>query len=54
MFSRGKAEYFHGREKEQAFFKNALKKTRSRGVGTSFLVQGSPGVGKTALLEKCK
>ncbi len=54
MFERGKAEYFHGRETEQVFFRNALEKAKNKSLGTSFLIQGSPGVGKTALLEKCK
>ncbi|MCY4217368.1 MAG: hypothetical protein OXC92_10340 [Flavobacteriaceae bacterium] len=50
MFDRGKAKYFHGREHEKKIFHKA-KKTKS---GTTFLIQGSPVVGKTALLEELK
>ncbi len=50
---RGSKKFFHGREKEKKqfrFFLNRLIKDKSR---TSFLIQGSPGVGKTTLWEHC-
>ena len=50
---RGPAEYFHGRAKILANF-NALAKTavEEKG-GSTFLIQGAPGAGKTALLDQC-
>jgi len=53
---RGRARYFHGREKELLYFQRQLRramKKSSDGNGTIFLIQGSPGAGKTALLYKC-
>ena len=50
---RGAAKYFHGRENILAEFQNLIADSdKSRG-GTIFLIQGPPGVGKTALLAKC-
>ena len=50
---RGPAEYFHGRAKILANF-NALAKTavEEKG-GSTFLIQGAPGAGKTSLLDQC-
>ena len=53
-WDRGKAEYFHGRTEELNQFKKLLRISIKKNKGTIFLFQGSPGVGKTALLEKCK
>ncbi|MCY4162307.1 MAG: ATP-binding protein [Flavobacteriaceae bacterium] len=54
MKDRGKAEYFHGREKELSAFKELVEKAEKEKSGTIFLVQGAPGVGKSAFLEHCK
>ncbi|MCY4216761.1 MAG: ATP-binding protein [Flavobacteriaceae bacterium] len=54
LLDRGKARYFHGRRKEIDKFKSLMWETKKNQSGTSFLVQGSPGVGKTALLEELK
>ena len=53
-FDRGRAKYFHGREKILADFRDALWRAKHRDGGTTFLIQGAPGAGKTALLYKCK
>ena len=45
--------YFHGREAEIAAFTHRLEKTQKEQSGTVFLFHGPPGVGKTALLQKC-
>ena len=52
---RGRARYFHGRERELGLFRTAMRDAR-RGIagGTIFLVQGPPGAGKTAFLHVCK
>ncbi len=50
---RGPARYFHGREPELAAFTEELVAATENRGGTTFLVQGPPGVGKTALLAKC-
>ena len=52
-FDRGRAKYFHGREKILADFRDALWRAKHRDGGTTFLIQGAPGAGKTALLYKC-
>ncbi len=49
---RGPAEYFHGRTEIIKHFVHALEHYRNRGKGTTFLIKGPPGVGKTALLTK--
>ncbi len=51
---RDKARYFHGRKEEISRFKDLMVESKIKNIGSSFLVQGSPGVGKTALLEECK
>ena len=51
---RGRAKYFHGREKILADFRDALWRAKHRDGGTTFLIQGAPGAGKTALLYKCE
>ncbi|MCY4216728.1 MAG: ATP-binding protein [Flavobacteriaceae bacterium] len=49
---RGKADYFHGRTKEINFVKDILKLSKEKKKGHSILIQGAPGVGKTALLRE--
>ena len=51
---RGPAVFFHGRKTELSAFEAACKNARLYTTSTSFLVQGPPGVGKTALLHECK
>jgi len=53
---RGHARYFHGRKTILADFSNILHLAVHKDYehnGTIFLIQGAPGVGKTALLYKC-
>ena len=49
---RGPARYFHGRKKIRSDFKELLQYASQKVWGTTFLIQGAPGVGKTALLEE--
>ncbi|MCY4159586.1 MAG: ATP-binding protein [Bacteroidetes bacterium] len=49
---RGPARYFHGRKKILRNFKELLRYASQNTWGTTFLIQGAPGVGKTALLEE--
>ena len=51
---RGKAKFFHGRVEEKKSFIGLMKETSHTEKGISFLVQGSPDVGKTALIEELK
>ena len=51
---RGETKYFHGREKEVGCFLRKLSESKDRKIGIIFLVQGPPGVGKTALLAECR
>ena len=48
---RGPAQYFHGREEIIDTFNSALRFYQSKNRGTTFLIQGAPGAGKTALLD---
>ncbi len=50
---RGHAKYFHGRIVERATFVRELESARQEQAGTTFLIQGPPGAGKTALLAEC-
>ncbi len=52
---RGPAKYFHGRKRELGMFRELLREAEGREgwSGTCVLVQGPPGVGKTALLAEC-
>ncbi len=50
---RGAAKHFRGRETILSKFREALEEFSESKGGTIFLVQGPPGVGKTALLAKC-
>ncbi len=47
---RGPTEYFHGRVRILANFGKLVKDSMDTGGGSTFLIQGAPGVGKTALL----
>ena len=51
---RGPAAFFHGRSDELEAFHRVLNEARKFRGGTTFLVQGAPGVGKTALLDECR
>ena len=49
-----RAPYFVGRKAELASFKEALTATlEGGGMGQTFICQGAPGAGKSALLEEC-
>ncbi|MCY4000327.1 MAG: ATP-binding protein [Bacteroidetes bacterium] len=48
---RGPAKYFHGRKQIIHTFNSALRFYRTNKRGTTFLIQGAPGAGKTALLD---
>ncbi len=53
---RGPAKYFHGRKEVLSLF--SARRTRASvggpsAQGTTFLIQGAPGAGKTALLYRC-
>jgi len=48
---RGPAKYFHGRKQIIHIFNGALKFYCANKRGTTFLIQGAPGAGKTALLD---
>ncbi len=51
---RGPAEYFHGRQEVIDMFTSALKRYLSKKRGSTFLIQGAPGAGKTALLDQLR
>ena len=50
---RGPAKYFHGRLEELALFESSLDTAKDQNGRTTFLIQGPPGAGKTALLHEC-
>ena len=50
---RGPAKYFHGRRQILSDFGEILRYSKQNKWGTTFLIQGAPGAGKTALLAKC-
>ena len=52
--SRGRAIYFHGRHAELDAFRGLLLDVKRERGGTTFLIQGPPGAGKTALLYECE
>ena len=52
-YDRGPAKYFHGRKGVLSAFKERCDHALSTGRGTTFLIQGAQGAGKTALLYKC-
>ncbi len=49
---RGAAHYFHGREQEINFFNKILALSKKNQKSHSILIQGAPGVGKSALLNE--
>ena len=51
---RGPAKYFHGREGILSTFGKILNYSTENRWGTTFLIQGAPGAGKTALLYECE
>ena len=53
-FDRGPAKYFHGRKRILHDFKELLVRAEQTKSGTTFLIQGAPGAGKTALLHECE
>jgi len=50
---RGAAKYFHGRKQILGNFLNLVNESTEKRTGSTFLVQGAPGAGKTALLDQC-
>lgn len=53
-FDRGPAKYFHGREDVFEKFSKLAKDAKEVKGGSTFIIQGAPGVGKTALLYECE
>ncbi len=53
-FDRGPAKYFHGRKQVLSDFKKLTERAVQAKSGTTFLIQGAPGAGKSALLEECR
>ncbi|MCY3629695.1 MAG: ATP-binding protein [Bacteroidota bacterium] len=51
---RGPTRYFHGRKKILDDFAELAERAIHSNSGTIFLIQGAPGVGKTALLNECE
>ena len=49
---RGRAQYFHGRSDIIWYFNAVCRRSLEDQDGTTFLIQGPPGVGKTALLHE--
>ncbi len=53
-FDRGPAKYFHGRKQILRDFSELVERATQANSGTTFLIQGPPGAGKTALLAECE
>ena len=51
---RGATPYFHGRTPILDSFERRLVDDKEKKEGTIFLVQGPPGIGKSALLDECR
>ncbi|MCY3630478.1 MAG: ATP-binding protein [Bacteroidetes bacterium] len=51
---RGPTRYFHGRKKILDDFAGLAERAIHSNSGSTFLIQGAPGVGKTALLGQCE
>ncbi len=51
---RGATPYFHGRKPILDSFEKRLVDDKEKKEGTIFLVQGPPGIGKSALLNECR
>ncbi len=52
-FDRGPAKYFHGRKQILHDFNELIERATQAKSGTTFLIQGAPGAGKSALLAEC-
>lgn len=52
VLDRGPARHFFGRNTERAIFSDVRNDAVASCAGTTFLIQGAPGAGKTALLHK--
>ncbi len=50
---RGHSPYFRSRKQILRNFSELLGRARRSVSGTTFLIQGAPGAGKTALLHEC-
>ena len=48
---RGRSPFFHGRKDIRTTFSRVLHGNKSLNEGTTFMIQGPPGVGKTALID---
>ena len=53
VHNRGATKYFHGREDVQDLVANWRAVARAHRGGTTILIQGAPGAGKSALLHQC-
>ena len=53
-FDRGRAKYFHGRKQILRDFNELVERAEEADGGATFLIQGAPGAGKTALLYECE
>ncbi|MXW32003.1 MAG: ATP-binding protein [Rhodothermaceae bacterium] len=53
-FDRGPAKYFHGRDDVFGKFDELAEDSKKINGGSTFIIQGPPGVGKTALLYECE
>ncbi len=51
---RGTAKYFHGRKEILGDFGKLLRYSTQNKSGTTFVIQGAPGAGKSALLGECE
>ncbi len=51
---RGPAAFFHGREDIISRFETVLSESTTLKAGATFLIQGAPGAGKTALLDQLR
>ena len=53
ILDRGATKHFRGRTVILDGFEGALRKIHHQKKGTTYLIEGPPGVGKTALLDQC-
>lgn len=54
IFDRGPAKYFHGRKEILRNFRELVERATGSKSGTTFLIKGAPGAGKSALLHECR
>ena len=52
-FDRGPSKFFHGRNDILGNFRELAELSTQTKTGSTFLIQGAPGAGKTALLAEC-